>query len=405
MRLVISGKTVLGKNTIIKLVIMMLLIYYLPTYLSWLLLVLLTLFDGDINHKDLNKYFRISVLLIAMGAFVGAVNLIWGLAALWPFARDIIRVSILPLTIIWSQKMARKMGKDIYRALYVFCGICVLIGFFQVLISGGMFFSIYESVRAFRQKSFVNEFILSMGVFLFMFRKKIYGGNFFSTFTDMVIGIICIAGVGVSFSRTALVLIICLLVFQIKDIKRTLGVVAIVCIIIALLIHLAPSLLNEFLGKISSSLTEISESNSWTPTNIVLNWRGYEIYCAKTQFVAGNIFEKIFGIGYGRGIDGRGYSYLVIDEPTIPWLHNGYYTTLVKLGVVGCIFVAGYWLKSIKELFTINDIFFRRFYCGMIIGLIVSMIAVTGIFWGGVPFVYFFAIFEIIQNKRELKGT
>lgn len=92
-----------------------------------------------------------------------------------------------------------------------------------------------------------------------------------------------------------------------------------------------------FVKKIANSLAEVSSSNVWDDANVVTNWRGYEIYRASLEFAKGNIAEKFFGYGWGKGVDMGGYAYLVVtrSDALIPVLHNEYMTLLVKFGVVG----------------------------------------------------------------------
>ena len=402
MQLAIGNKRLFRKQTLTGLIIEMLLLYYLPTYVAWLLMVFLVLFDGAHYKKDYNFYFKMSIGIIIFGALVGGLFLVAGKAEIWPYLRDIIRISFLPLTILWTRTKARALGKNIYKAIFLFCGICIVAGIMQIVMTNSYSLSLYENVRTFRQTAFISEYILAIGVFLFVFKKRVMNGVYFSPVIDNIIGIICFAGVGLSFSRTAILLLICILIFQITDIKRTIWIAIVAIIGAAMIIYFIPALWEDFVVKVFRSLTEISQSSSWNSTNIVLNWRGYETYCARMQYASLNIIEKIVGIGFGRGIDGGGYSFLVIDEPTIPWLHNGYYTTLVKQGIVGCLLVAIYWIKALFDSRLLVDRFSKRFYLGLIVGLMAAMIVAVGIFWGGVPFVYFLAINEIIVDKTEL---
>jgi hypothetical protein len=134
------------------------------------------------------------------------------------------------------------------------------------------------------------------------------------------------------------------------------------------------------------SFTEISSNNDWSnTTNIVYNWRGFEINCAKIIFLMGNITEKIVGYGFGKGIYVGEYAYLVMpgSDGSIPVLHNGYYTMLIKNGIVGVILYLLFYFVNIKTaIVSIKNklnIYESRVSIGILLSLMVTTYFVTGI--------------------------
>ena len=82
------------------------------------------------------------------------------------------------------------------------------------------------------------------------------------------------------------------------------------------------------------------------------NWRAYEMQAAIKQWISSNFFEKIIGSGLGRGIhiDYIPYSWSeMVENNQIPLLHNGYYTVLIKIGILGVLALLTIFLSSLKK--------------------------------------------------------
>ena len=70
------------------------------------------------------------------------------------------------------------------------------------------------------------------------------------------------------------------------------------------------------------------------------------------QRISSNFFEKIIGSGLGRGIhiDYIPYSWSeMVENNQIPLLHNGYYTVLIKIGILGVLALLTIFLSSLKK--------------------------------------------------------
>ncbi len=98
-----------------------------------------------------------------------------------------------------------------------------------------------------------------------------------------------------------------------------------------------PAVFHDYIERLANSLAEISYLHApWNHAAIVTNWRGYEVYCELQKFRQAGVIEKIFGGGFGAQLDVHGKAYLVTTEPTLPFLHNGYFTILMIWGICGC---------------------------------------------------------------------
>lgn len=117
---------------------------------------------------------------------------------------------------------------------------------------------------------------------------------------------------------------------------------------------------NAFTEKITGSFSEIdSERSSWSAGDAQSNWRGYETHCALSQWEQETSFRRIFGGGFGTRIYVGEFAYSMLRQVnerggaanSIPVLHNGYATQLIKLGVLGVLaYLFFYITLAIKAL-------------------------------------------------------
>ena len=163
-----------------------------------------------------------------------------------------------------------------------------------------------------------------------------------------------------SFSRTSLfVFIISLVVLCINRknfanfVLKSLLLFCVICFLLICLSYASPSfksVMEIFFNKLIRSFTELKSSNVWNEVNITHNWRGYEVHQGILEFSKANVFEKLFGYGWGKGINVGEYSILVVSDRNdnlIPHLHNGYITMLVKFGIFGLILYISFYLVLI----------------------------------------------------------
>ncbi|WP_308910404.1 O-antigen ligase family protein [Pseudokordiimonas caeni] len=94
-----------------------------------------------------------------------------------------------------------------------------------------------------------------------------------------------------------------------------------------------------FLGKIQNALNEITFETGDDRLRMYANWRGFEAYRAYQTWISGSLPEQIFGMGFGTAID-LGHSVAYGDSEdvrSLPFIHNAYFTLLVKTGIVGVV--------------------------------------------------------------------
>lgn len=216
--------------------------------------------------------------------------------------------------------------------------------------------------------------------------------------------ILAVAQFAITFSRTSIVLLcILLLFFNMKSISRTsmkkiIVLFIMVCSGAFLYNYFKDNLLvQSFILKISKSFTELSVGNDYSNiASIQRNWRGYEVFSAIKEWKESTLYNQIFEFGLGKKIFVGQVSILVDPNSNgwIPVLHNGYFTILIKGGLVGFIIYIFYYIFSF-----ISGVFiyfkdkdeFSLYFCGAIVGLAITTIFLNGLFRDSINFslIYF----------------
>lgn len=128
-------------------------------------------------------------------------------------------------------------------------------------------------------------------------------------------------------------------------------------IILAILFSLLiPSDIKQsFIEKFFNSIGEVSSRRDWNSlVTVVNNWRGFENFCAHNQYESYNLLHRLFGQGVAQGIFVGNFGYLVgIDNSQyLPYLHNSFYTLLIKTGVVGLVYYVAFFVGNALFLFS-----------------------------------------------------
>lgn len=91
--------------------------------------------------------------------------------------------------------------------------------------------------------------------------------------------------------------------------------------------------------KFRRSLEEVLLTDGFDPTQMLLNWRGFEAYNAQLMFDSASLGRKLFGHGLGATVDLGMAIDIGGDEPFrfLPILHNGFYNVLIKYGIFGVV--------------------------------------------------------------------
>lgn len=337
--------------------------------------------------------FRLLLLMVLLGTVGGVVSLFKQDCTAWQVERDLMRFLVVLLYYFLASEIQKKEENDkIFRTIFLYTGIysvgslLISIPRFIQLVSAGSLLNIFSVMR-------LDEMTVTLGTFLAITGNPNRKRYFFNKVFDNLLRISILMGFVLSFSRTSLALLAVLMVTQIqKSPKKVFKIVAIIATFSIVVYAVAPELFSNYIDKIGRSFMEVSSSKeNWTLTEIVQNWRGYEVYCAKRNFLNDfNLWQQMFGKGFGGGVDVYGYSYLVTGESTLAKLHNGYYTMLIKEGIVGFSLQIAFlvsllvWvLQRAKK----DDV--CMISVGMTIGMLISTYVIMGPLWGQNCFLVF----------------
>lgn len=192
-----------------------------------------------------------------------------------------------------------------------------------------------------------------------------------------------------TFSRTSyiyfvlLILIFLILSFNLRMTNHSIKILMFYFMLALLFLALIPQdIKNNFLNKVVNSISEISSQNDWNSENsVVSDWRGFENFSALTQFKSYDLTHKIFGEGLGAGIYVGNYAYLVgiTNSLYIPYLHNSFYTILLKMGMIGFLYYALYFVVNIGYLLQkIKENIFYLLPIGLLVGVLLSSLFTQG---------------------------
>lgn len=360
-------------------------------YILWILGILYLGYQV-IRHEGklvLNKFWGENVLftITLIGIAMGLISIAAGDVKVWSYVRDIIHITSIALICFCFRNMAEKYSfnmNTLYNTIFFFCGtyslIVAVFALPKLMMAGNNF---YEFVSA---STRISESVLSLGLYLTFFRPNVIGRVYIGKYIDRVLKVSIIVAAMLSFSRTMILLFVCLCsVGLVRHIKQVAKIIFVVFASVLILTRIFPDIVESYGEKIIHSFEEVSSSQSvWDDVSIVQNWRGYEVYCAKREFDRYTLPEQILGKGFGATVDAGEYAHLVTSEDSLPYLHNGYYTTLIKGGILGIGLVILYWCSMIygieKEKIGRYE---KDLSFGIVIGMALSMIFIHGVFWGG----------------------
>lgn len=345
------------------------------------------------------KEYKILILFVFWGMIIGLLSYLTSSVNLIDLIRDLFYY-LSPIIFIYLGVIWMREGVNIYsilNAFIVFSGIISLISLFNVV----------QNINELLTSSYVGDWrdkvgngdttlAVTLAVILsgvipkdYRINKHLYG------FISILTGLYFI----LTLSRTVLLAIIiiflCLVIkkHNTKTIKKVLFGGVIACITFFMLLFLLPKTITaQFIEKLASSWSEISFNHTWSSVaEIQSNWRGYESYCALYQWSEYNIFNKIFGAGFGERIYVGEYAYLFLNQvdssgrpiDTIAVLHNGYATQIVKLGIAGVILYVLFYILIIRKGIKANhekDTLESRLLIGVGIELLLQTYFLNGLF-------------------------
>ena len=384
------------------------------TSLYFLYLILST---NKIVIKDIEVIIVLFIILI-LSIFMTLIHI--NQYSLRNVIRDIFYI-LNPIVFIWTGIMFKYKYEerfDIFKIIVYIAVISSILNLLQIVKEPRILQ--VSSIYIFRNYiEVINAYAVLIAIVLLFTNKHIKNECNFGIFKLNLFRILCIISFIIDFSRTnyiCLFIILCPFILPIirKNIFKVRKIIYIV-ILIVLANFIMPDLMGTLFEKMIRSITELKASINWgDPSEIVNNWRGYEVYKAKELYLEGNWFEKIFGYGLGKLIPVGVFSELVgvdVSEGGITILHNGYYMMLIKCGLTGVLLYASVYLVGIRKMIirikNNLDLYRSKLLLGIFVGFLVSTYVTTGIINNRTDFVACFLIGYLLYlpSKDILETT
>lgn len=379
--------SVKNNNISFPMLFLLLFMQFANVYIGWLGLVVVSLFLIFIKGRgrfsfDIPGFFPY-LFLIVEGIIIGLLHIDSG-NGWWPYLRDIIRLSNVILCWFIFQtisKNSRQSKAVFYRSFYFFCLFCSLIQLIKFLNVFRTSFDLYSL----RTTILIDESVFALGTFLSFFKpKELKERYYFGKIKDIFASIVIVITSFLTFSRIVYLLVLILLLCNIRNFKKFLGVMAIAALAFGAIYLIIPDFVIEFIEKIAYSFAEISSDNTWNNSTIVNNWRGYEAYNFSLWYQESGFARKIFGGGFGTTLDvGEEYAHIVTGEDALGYLHNAYLTFIMKNGILGLCCVALFYLCMFCRILKNKNQNEKRMLIGLLIGIMVSSYFVISVFWSG----------------------
>nr|WP_269145086.1 O-antigen ligase family protein [Pseudosulfitobacter pseudonitzschiae] len=137
-----------------------------------------------------------------------------------------------------------------------------------------------------------------------------------------------------------------------------------------------------FLGKIQNSINELTFETGEDRIDMYANWRGFEAYRAYETWLNASFIQKIVGLGFGESIDlGRFVAYESDEISSLPFVHNAYFTLLVKTGIVGIAAMVYALFLPFRIRFNRHDpdaVVLNQISCSAAVVLLLTMALIAG---------------------------
>lgn len=287
--------------------------------------------------------FKLYLFVILYTFFAGLI--FWDLRSV---ARDMYYFSS---TFVWiwigvfAAFLDWKHKKDFYKTLFLYGGFVSIKTFANFIIHFSLVFDDLKTI--FGQNVYDIGFVMPVAVIQIIFFDRV----FINKKLDYLIVLLMSLHIFLSFGRIAilqpLLFIFSAMVVAIESTRHSTRILRKITMIlfgaIILLIagfYIVPeSVSSVFFSKVMNSFAEINTQQKITSVGDAMqNWRGYEIQAAQQQWLDSNIIVQLFGNGMGKGVEIRYVPYTwegMVVNNQIPLLHNGFYTILIKGGLLG----------------------------------------------------------------------
>lgn len=368
--------------------------------------------------KDIFNICKYLIYIFIISVVMSNINIFYSTYSINDILRDIY-IFITPIIYIlyggyyYYLKLISK--HELYQSIVTSGVIISLIHLFQIFSNLKIFLSDINN----RAIAGTGSIITILAIIILIFINKDDASLLFKRrSTKNIKLVILVSSFILYFSRTDIILLLCFVVCMLL-IQRNINIIKILKttiyagILLIVIVSIMPNnIIDSFINKTIKSFQEISSERTevWDWYNINNNWRGYEIYRTKETIKDGSILNIVLGNGNGKAVELNTEILLGEDYYSkISILHNGYYYTALKAGIVGVtlyiLFAISILRKSIRSIFRCKNIFENKLLCGIVFGILFSTIVVSGLYNKGSIFSYCFIIGYLSLYNKETKNN
>lgn len=305
--------------------------------------------------------------------------------------RNVIRdlYYILP-TVLWifigASESAQNPEMDIKKTIFLYGTFITLKNFLLFIGKGSLDFNNLRSV--FGLNVYDLGFILPISAICVFLHQEVYVGKKI----DRMIVVLMTLNVVLSLGRIAIlqpIIIFTVLLFmegkeaenQAK-INKVVKLFFSIMVALVMLFYIMPSSIKSpLMDKVLNSFDEVDSSQKITSVGSAMsNWRAYEIQSAKEQWKGEWVISQLFGEGMGKGVEIQYVPYSwagVVDGNEIPLLHNGFYTMLIKGGIIGLAALLWLFMGSVKKGLYMSKYRADKVYSNILVAISVAAVANT----------------------------
>lgn len=335
--------------------------------------------------------------------------------------RNVIRdlYYILP-TVLWifigASESAQDPGMDIKKTIFLYGTFITLKNFAIFIGKGSLDFNNLRSV--FGLNVYDLGFILSISAICVFLHQEVY----VEKKIDRMIVALMTLNVVLSLGRIAIlqpIIIFTVLLFmegrEAEDQAKINKVVKLffsIMVALVVLFYIMPSSIKSpLMDKVLNSFDEVDSSQKITSVGSAMNnWRAYEIQSAKEQWKGEWVISQLFGEGMGKGVEIQyvPYSWVgVVDGNEIPLLHNGFYTMLIKGGIIGLVALLWLFVGNVKKGLYMSKHRADKVYSNILVAISVAAVANTYVVRGPIQqgtFLIWALLIGWINRKEKNNG-
>ena len=335
--------------------------------------------------------------------------------------RNVIRdlYYILP-TVLWifigASESAQNPEMDIKKTIFLYGTFITLKNFLLFIGKGSLDFNNLRLV--FGLNVYDLGFILPISAICVFLHQEVYVGKKI----DRMIVVLMTLNVVLSLGRIAIlqpIIIFTVLLFmegkeaenQAK-INKVVKLFFSIMVALVMLFYIMPSSIKSpLMDKVLNSFDEVDSSQKITSVGSAMsNWRAYEIQSAKEQWKGEWVISQLFGEGMGKGVEIQYVPYSwagVVDGNEIPLLHNGFYTMLIKGGIIGLAALLWLFMGSVKKGLYMSKYRADKVYSNILVAISVAAVANTYVVRGPIQqgtFLTWALLIGWINRKEKNNG-